>query len=167
MKHTLESGVRFPPQPVPKKQRLTKVGGQGADKQAGFSQLLGKQRKPGKGQKFVDTLDLILRSFGLDPVHEHQFHETRRWRFDLAVPEIKLAIEYHGHSGFTGGKASGHSTVIGLTNDAEKFNQARIYGWTVLAFTTLHFREVDRIKRKLTSPTLTIEAWLKTNGITA
>jgi hypothetical protein len=130
-------------------------------KTAGFAEVLGKQRKPSKGQKFVDTLDLILRSCGLVPVQEHRFHETRKWRFDLAVPTIKLAIEYHGHSGFTGGEASGHSTIKGLTNDCEKFNQARLLGWTVFAFTTLHFSETDRLKHKLTSPILTIKAWLK------
>lgn len=145
----------------PRCQRLTDQGGQAGDKPNGFAEVLGKQRKPGKGQKFVDTLDLILRSCGLDPVHEHIFHDIRKWRFDLAVLDIKLAVEYHGHSGFTGGNASGHSTVIGLTNDCEKFNQARILGWTVLAFTTLHFSEKDRLKHKLTSPVLTIEAWLK------
>ena len=159
------SGVRFPTQPVPTNQRLAKGCTKKCTKAGGFSEVLGKQRKPGKGQKFVDTLDLILRGLGLDPVHEHRFHETRMWRFDLAVPEIKLAVEYHGHSGFTGGKVSGHSTIKGLTNDCEKINQARLLGWTVFAFTTLHFKEGDRIKHKLTSPTLTIESWLKTREI--
>jgi hypothetical protein len=85
-------------------------------------------------------------------VLEHRFHPERRWRFDYAVPSIKLAVEYHGHSGFTGGKVSGHSTIEGLTNDCEKTNQARALGWTVLAFTAWHFTARDREKHKLQDP---------------
>lgn len=113
------------------------------------------------GSKNVDALDLALRACGLSPVREFRFHPSRLWRFDLAVPELLLAVEYHGHAGFVGKGASGHSTIPGLTNDCEKVNQARILGWTVFAFTALHFREKDRLKHKLTSPVLTFEAWLK------
>jgi hypothetical protein len=108
---------------------------------------------------------LVLRSCGLTPVREHRFHPVRMWRFDLAVLDCKLAIEYHGHSGFQGGKVSGHSTIKGLTNDCEKFNQARLLGWTVLSFTTLHFKENDRQRHKLTSPVLTVESWLKSREV--
>ena len=78
-------------------------------------------------------------------VMEHKFHPVRRWRFDYAIPEIKLAIEYNGHSGFVGKSgASGHSSIKGLTNDAEKLNSAIGCGWRVLQFTALHFRYKDR-----------------------
>jgi len=150
-------GVRIPPHPLPNNQGLTKD----CTKKCTKSKKPAAPRKAGKGQKFVDTLDLILRSFDLDPVHEYRFHPERQWRFDLAIPQLMLAIEYHGHSAFQGGKQSGHSTVIGLTNDCEKINQARVLGWTVLAFTTFHFREADRQRHKLESPAKTIEAILR------
>ena len=93
------------------------------------------------------TLETI---FGADMVvTEHRFHPLRRWRFDYAVPAIKLAVEYHGHAGFQGRIASGHSTIKGLTNDCERINQAIAHGWRVLAFTALHFRQDGRLKHNL------------------
>jgi len=78
------------------------------------------------------------------------------WRFDYAIPSIKLALEYQGHAGFVRPGASGHSSIKGLTNDAEKFNQANAHGWRVLCFTALHFRMKDRQKHKLKLPKDTI-----------
>jgi hypothetical protein len=105
----------------------------------------------------IEQIVLLLRSVGWESVREYRFHPDRRWRFDVAVPARKVAFEYHGHAGFIGGKVSGHSTIKGLTNDCEKLNQARLLGWTVIAFTALHFREAERIRHKLQSPTQIIE----------
>jgi very-short-patch-repair endonuclease len=81
---------------------------------------------------------------------EFRFHPVRRWRFDFAVPKIRLAVEYNGHGGFVaaGGK-SRHGSIIGMTGDAEKMNAAVGQGWRVLQFTTLHFRHADRYKHNL------------------
>ncbi len=109
--------------------------------------------KPKKPHKQLDEVKLILRSLGLEYAEEHRFHPVRMWRFDLAVPSIKMAIEYHGHSGFVGKTgASGHSSIKGLTNDCQKMSEAQILGWRVLAFTALHFRESERVAHKLKSP---------------
>lgn len=99
-------------------------------------------------------LSTLQRLFGAENVEkEHRFHTVRRWRFDYAVPAAMIAVEYQGHAGFVGKKgASGHSSVIGLTNDCEKFNQARAAGWTVLCFTALHFNYAKRIAHNLTDP---------------
>ena len=113
--------------------------------------------KPGELNKLTikETLETI---FGAERVEdEWKFHPVRRWRFDYAVPEIKLAVEYHGHAGFVGkGGASGHSSIKGLTNDCEKMNQAITQGWRVLAFTALHFRYDGRMKHNLTDVRTTI-----------
>lgn len=99
----------------------------------------------------------ILRSFG-EVTTEHAFAAPfRRWRFDYAITGLKLAVEYHGHAGFIGGKASGHSTIKGLANDCEKMNTARMHGWTVLAFTALHFCPRKRLAHKLSTPHETIK----------
>jgi len=101
--------------------------------------------------------NLLTRLFGEENVvTEYKFHPVRKWRFDYALPSVKIAVEYQGHSGLTTGRASGHSTVIGLTNDCEKFNQARALGWTVICFTAFHFQYKDRIRLKLTDPETTI-----------
>ena len=109
--------------------------------------------KPGELNK-LQLLHTLQRIFGHNNVlTEHRFAKPlRQWRFDYAVPVAMLAVEYHGHSGFVGGKVSGHSTIKGLTGDCEKMNHATSLGWTVLAFTALHFRESERRKHNLTDP---------------
>lgn len=107
--------------------------------------------KPGELNKL--QIHAILKTIFGDElvVTEHIFHPTRKWRFDYAVPKIKLAIEYNGHGGFIGKSgASGHSSIKGITNDAEKMNSAIACGWRVLAFTALHFKYSDQVKHKLT-----------------
>lgn len=59
---------------------------------------------------------------------EHRFHPPRRWRWDYAVPSIKLAIEYHG-SIWTQGR---HTRGAGFMNDREKMAQGQLDGWLVL-----------------------------------
>jgi hypothetical protein len=105
------------------------------------------------------VLRFYLRSLGLEFVEEYRFHETRLWRFDLAVPALKLAIEYQGH-GSTGktGHVGGHGSITGLTQDCEKDFQAQLAGWRVLKFTALHFTPKKRLALKLSHPLDAIRA---------
>jgi len=113
--------------------------------------------KPGDANKLA-ILSTLQTLFGNERVEqEYKFHPVRRWRFDYAIPEIRLAVEYNGHSGFVGKSgASGHSSIKGLTNDAEKINSAVGCGWRVLQFTALHFREKERERHNLTDPRTTL-----------
>lgn len=90
---------------------------------------------------------------------EHQFHPTRRWRFDFAIPSIKLAIEYNGHGSTGGGHIGRHASITGMSGDCEKLNEAQRLGWRVLQFTALHFSEASRKKHKLSAPYDTIKAF--------
>ncbi len=63
---------------------------------------------------------------------EHRFHPKRKWRFDLAIPELKIACEYQG--GLFMGRRGGHQSVKGTRKDWEKMNEAQICGWIVLQF---------------------------------
>lgn len=58
---------------------------------------------------------------------EWPFHPTRKWRFDYACPELKIAIEVDGGI-FTGGR---HSGGVGQLKDMEKMNNACALGWLV------------------------------------
>jgi len=107
--------------------------------------------------KQLGALKLILRSMGLEFVEEYRFHEKRMWRFDLAIPSLKLAIEYQGH-GQTG-KAKGqgehiggHASHTGLATDCEKDLHALLGGWRVMKFTAIHFTPAKRAEFKLTAP---------------
>lgn len=60
------------------------------------------------------------------------FPRGRRWKFDFAIPEHKIAIEMEG----IGGK-SRHTSITGYPKDCEKYNVAVILGWSVLRFTQM------------------------------
>lgn len=81
----------------------------------------------------------IIDSYGLPkPKTEFQFHATRKWRFDYAWPEHKLALEIEGGVfGYTkkDGTKSGvgaHSSVTGILRDIDKYNAAASDGWRIL-----------------------------------
>ena len=60
----------------------------------------------------------------------------RLWRWDLAAPEIKLAIEYQGGTFMAGAHARG----AGLVNDYLKLAHAELDGWLVLLVDTKMLR---------------------------
>jgi len=66
------------------------------------------------------------------PVIEYKFHPRRRWRFDMAWLEQRVALEVQG--GIHMAK-SGHNTAAGITRDCEKANEAVVLGWKVLHVT--------------------------------
>ena len=65
-------------------------------------------------------------------VREFRFHPSRKFRFDFALPKLKLAIELDGFG--YGGKFGGHQTPSALAKDHEKRNLATELGWTVLTY---------------------------------
>lgn len=72
------------------------------------------------------------RAVGLSlPTLEHRFAAPRRWRFDLAWPEQRVALEIEGGV-WTGGR---HTRPQGFLGDIEKYNAAAELGWRVLRCT--------------------------------
>lgn len=69
---------------------------------------------------------------GVEVVKEHLFHPTRKWSFDYAIVQYKVAIEIDG-AVWTIGR---HNRPTGYINDMEKLNTAASMGWLVLRFTT-------------------------------
>lgn len=69
---------------------------------------------------------------GVEVVKEYMFHYTRKWRFDYAIPELKVAIEIDGGVWDYGR----HNRPQGYINDMKKLNNAISLGWYVLRFTT-------------------------------
>jgi very-short-patch-repair endonuclease len=106
--------------------------------------------KPGEANKLhiLHILQSIFQPAEIET--EYKFHPTRRWRFDYAIPHLKLAIEYDGHGGFVrAGGMSRHGSVVGMSQDCEKLNSAICLGWRVLRFTALHFAAKERERHKL------------------
>lgn len=70
---------------------------------------------------------------------EWPFHPTRKWRFDYAYPELKIAIEVDGGI-FIGGR---HSGGVGQLKDMEKGNAACAMGWYVFHTTPEDMHDLE------------------------
>ena len=74
-------------------------------------------------------IDLSWTPYGLPlPEMEFKFHPTRKWRFDFAWPEWKIAVEIEG-AVWTQGR---HTRGSGFIKDMEKYSYANIMGWCVI-----------------------------------
>lgn len=74
---------------------------------------------------------LIQSEFKTECVREYRFHPRRRWRFDYALPQYRLAIEIDGGVWLYGR----HNRASGYLGDMEKMREAAAAGWLVLHFT--------------------------------
>ncbi|MGN1386432.1 MAG: hypothetical protein ACI4XS_07510 [Bacillus sp. (in: firmicutes)] len=62
---------------------------------------------------------------------EYYFHPKRRWRFDYAIPEYRIAIEVEGGV-WTQGR---HTRAKGFLGDIDKYNTAAVMGWMLVRTT--------------------------------
>ncbi len=65
------------------------------------------------------------------PTFEFQFHPERKWRFDMAWPKQRVALEVEGGI-HTEGR---HTRGAGFLKDMEKYNTAARFGWRVIRCT--------------------------------
>lgn len=88
------------------------------------------------------ALLFYIRSVGLpEPVPEYRFDQVRKYRFDFAWPELKVACEVEGGT-FQGGR---HTRGLGYHNDCKKYNLATEQGWRVFRFDALLVNSGDAI----------------------
>ena len=92
-----------------------------------------------------DTIHAILDMLKLtnqieDYVTELQFNENRKFRFDWAIPSLRVAIEFEGIMS----AKSRHTTVTGYTNDCVKYNLATCSGWRVLRYTAKNYLNLEK-----------------------
>lgn len=91
-----------------------------------------KSRQTGNSYQIRDVFTTICRTdLKVECVKEYKFHPTRRWRFDYAIPEHKIALEVEGGV-WTGGR---HTSPKGFLGDIEKYNTATLMGWRVFRTT--------------------------------
>lgn len=99
-----------------------------------------KSRHGSNSVKLTDLFTTICKTdLHVECVKEFKFHPVRRWRFDYAIPEHKIALEVEGGV-WTGGR---HTSSVGFLNDMEKYNTATLMGWRVLRTTP---EELYRLK---------------------
>lgn len=90
-----------------------------------------------KRRALEDRLALQIRAHGLPtPEREYRFDDVRRWRFDFAWPDFRVAVEVDGAIW----SAGRHNRGAGYEADAEKLNAAAALGWRVFRYTGTHVR---------------------------
>jgi len=97
----------------------------------------------------------LAKSLGLpSPETEYSFDrplagmKARRWRFDYAWPERRIALEVEGGI-WSGGR---HTRAAGFLKDMEKYNEAAAQGWRIIRTTPdrlLTLRTVELLKRAM------------------
>jgi hypothetical protein len=88
------------------------------------------------------SFDAMCRVLGLSqPVPEYRFAPPRRWRFDYAWVEEKVALEVQGGL-FVQGR---HSRGAALLKEHEKLNTAAALGWRVMYCTPKQLRDGDAL----------------------
>lgn len=92
-----------------------------------------------------DNMKFTLLDLKLPFVQELVFFKGRRFRFDFAIPDYKIGLEYEGINSFK----SRHTSITGYTRDTEKYNLAVCNGWRVLRYTALNYTDMRRDVLKL------------------
>ena len=91
-----------------------------------------KSRQAANASQIRDVFTVICKTdLGVECVKEYKFHPERRWRFDYAIPEHKIALEVEGGV-WTQGR---HTRPQGFLGDIEKYNTATLMGWRVFRTT--------------------------------
>jgi very-short-patch-repair endonuclease len=109
-----------------------------AGKQAQALSIPEKKQKRNAAQ---DLLESQMMAKGFKFKREVRFHNKRKWRFDYAMPDLKLAVEFEGGH-WSGGR---HTRGAGYIADLEKYNTAALLGWCVIRVTDKEVRSGQAI----------------------
>jgi very-short-patch-repair endonuclease len=99
-------------------------------------------------------LDLIRLAKLPEPQQEYTFHAHRQWRFDFCWKQPLVACEIEGGIWMKTetGYSKGHAHPERFEKDCEKYNEAALYGWTVIRVTPKMIsdgRAIDWLERAL------------------
>ena len=121
---------------------------------------MAKAAKKSAKSEGEDLLWFHLQAIGQQRLwrRQHRFHPTRQWRFDMARPDLKLAVEVDGlrapwmYKSENGKKhhPGDHRSVEGVTKGCERAAEAMILGWRILRVTPAQVKSgqaVDWIER--------------------
>lgn len=98
-------------------------------------------------KEYIKAVLWMFKRDGLisDYTEELEFHDARKFRFDWAIPNLRIGIEYEGVIS----RKSRHTTLKGYSEDTRKYNLATIDGWRVLRYTALTYKEISNDLRSL------------------
>ena len=89
--------------------------------------------------KYKLHLISVLEDSGLKFIPEFKFHPVREFRFDWALPDLMVAVEFEGIIS----EKSRHTSIAGFSKDCEKYNLAQCLGWKVLRYTILNYKNFE------------------------
>jgi len=96
-----------------------------------------KIKIPRNKPKALQEIEMFLFVNRIKYVTEHKFSEERKFRFDLAIQDIMVGVEYEGVFSTN----SRHTNVLGYSKDTTKYNLATCLGWKVLRYTATNYTE--------------------------
>lgn len=100
---------------------------------------LGKISQQKDGPDYVAMISAALTALKIEHEREYKFLHDRRFRFDIALPKNKIAIEFEGGI-FTNGA---HTRGKHYASDAKKYNLAVMHGWKLLRYTTADTNKIN------------------------
>ncbi len=96
-------------------------------------------------EKYNDPfINLIKTELSIELWPEFFFSVDRLYRFDYAIPELKIGIEVNGGVWAQGN--SGHSSGKGIMRDYEKSNLAQSLGWKVLTVVPSQIKNYEALE---------------------
>lgn len=108
-----------------------------------------KEKMKPQLSELESELAFLLKNSGFPPWEvEYRFDDVRRWRFDFAWPDLKVAAECEGGL-WSGGR---HTRPAGFEGDCEKYDEATLAGWKVLRFTGKQIKSgyaLDALRRAI------------------
>ena len=101
------------------------------------AEIWAREEAAAKRRALEERLVLQMRAHGLPtPEREYRFDDVRKWRFDFAWPDFRVAVEVDGATWSSGR----HNRGAGYEADAEKINAATALGWRVFRYTARRIR---------------------------
>jgi very-short-patch-repair endonuclease len=90
-------------------------------------------------------LHIIEQDLGVKITPEYKFHPDRRWRFDYALVDSRIAIEIEGGLWLQGR----HNRPLSMIKDFEKYNNAAMLGWRILKYTPQQITNTRQVVQDL------------------
>jgi very-short-patch-repair endonuclease len=92
---------------------------------------MAKKKTNSTASKYDMFTAAVKAALHVECVKEFRFHPIRKWRYDYAIPEYKVALEVEGGV-WTEGR---HTRPRGFLGDIEKYNSGTVMGWMILRTT--------------------------------
>ena len=87
----------------------------------------------------VQKIEIKLKFLNLEYRKEFLPIKGRQFRADFYVPSLDLLIEFEGLNA----KKSRHTTLLGYTEDCEKYNLMSLAGYNLLRYTTINAHNLE------------------------